>query len=57
MVGDKPEVDLKLAKEIGMTTVWVKHGRWTKEEGAVNFDYVDYEVEDLKELQDLLYNS
>jgi len=50
MVGDKPEVDLKLAKTLGMTTVWMKHGRWAKSEGNTHFDYVDHEITDLREL-------
>jgi HAD superfamily hydrolase (TIGR01509 family) len=54
MVGDKPEVDLKLAKELGMQTVWMKYGGWTKRLGNARFDYVDHEIRDLKQLLGLL---
>ena len=50
MVGDKPQVDLVLAKELGMKTVWVKHGDWAKRLARTSFDYVDYEINDLKQL-------
>jgi putative hydrolase of the HAD superfamily len=54
MVGDKPEVDLKLAKELGMMTVWMKHGDWAGREGARRFDYVDHEITDLRQLLEML---
>lgn len=50
MVGDKPEVDLKLAKELGMTTVWIRYGKWTEHLGNRHFDYVDHEIKDFKQL-------
>jgi HAD superfamily hydrolase (TIGR01662 family) len=50
MVGDKPQVDLQLAKELGMTTVWIKHGDWARRQGKNHFDYVDHEITDLKQL-------
>jgi putative hydrolase of the HAD superfamily len=50
MVGDKPQVDLKLAKELGMKTVWMKHGDWAKRQGKNHFDYVDYSIRDLDQL-------
>jgi len=50
MVGDKPQKDLILAKEIGMTTVWMKFGRWSDAHRGFKFPYVDYEIENLKEL-------
>ncbi|MBW2996990.1 HAD-IA family hydrolase [Candidatus Woesearchaeota archaeon] len=50
MIGDKPQVDLKLAKELGMKTVWVKYGNWAKRQGKRHFDYVDHEVTDILQL-------
>lgn len=53
MFGDKPEVDLKLAKELGMLTVWVKHGMWAEHEKKSKFSYVDYYAtgaEDIKQI-------
>ena len=52
MMGDKPEVDLKLAKELGMRTVWVKHGYWAEQEGNRKFSYVDYEIKGFKKFFD-----
>ena len=57
MLGDKPEVDLKLAKELGMTTIWTKQGLWAKKEGDKKFGYVDYEVTCLKEVIDIVQNE
>lgn len=54
MVGDKPQVDLELAKEIGMKTVWMKYGNWAKRQGDRHFDYVDHEINDLSELLDII---
>ncbi|MBT5022933.1 HAD-IIIA family hydrolase [Candidatus Woesearchaeota archaeon] len=48
MMGDKPEVDLELAKKIGMRTVWVKHGDWAKSLENKRFDYIDYEIRGYK---------
>jgi HAD superfamily hydrolase (TIGR01509 family) len=53
MVGDKPEVDLKLAKELGMTTVWMKHGHWAEREKRT-FEYVDHEITELRQLLEML---
>lgn len=50
MVGDKPEVDLKLAKTLGMKTIHVNRGVWMSYESAKHFDCVDIEVKKLKEL-------
>jgi len=49
MVGDKPEFDLKLAKKLGFTTIWIKHGDWAMKEKKKP-GYVDHEIHDLKEL-------
>jgi putative hydrolase of the HAD superfamily len=54
MVGDKPQVDLKLAKELGMKTVWMKHGDWAKEFEEDHFSYVDYEITDLRQIIEIL---
>ncbi|MBW3003385.1 HAD family hydrolase [Candidatus Woesearchaeota archaeon] len=51
MVGDKPEVDLRLAKKLGMKTVWIKHGSWSKQLKGKKFSYVDYTVTDFKQLR------
>lgn len=53
MVGDKPEVDLKPAKELGMTTIWIKYGKWTDKLGNTRFDFVDHEVKGLKQLLEI----
>ncbi len=54
MVGDKPQVDLEIAKRLGMKTVWMKHGRWASVQGETHFHYVDHEIKDLKELAGLV---
>jgi len=54
MVGDKPQVDLELAKKLGMKTIWMKHGEWTRRLGDTHFDYVDYEITDLKQLLEIM---
>ncbi|MFC1752930.1 HAD-IA family hydrolase [Thermoproteota archaeon] len=54
MVGDKPQVDLKFAKELGMKTILVKHGIWLEHETGNKFDYVDHEIKDLKEIIDIV---
>jgi len=53
MVGDKPQVDLKLAKSLGMKTVWIKHGLWSESLGGT-FSYVDYTITDLKQLPEVM---
>ncbi|MBU2561404.1 MAG: HAD-IIIA family hydrolase [Nanoarchaeota archaeon] len=54
MVGDKPQVDLKLAKELGMKTVWMKHGSWAQMQGVNHFEYVDYEITGMKQLLEII---
>ncbi|MBW2967217.1 HAD-IA family hydrolase [Candidatus Woesearchaeota archaeon] len=54
MVGDKPQVDLKLAHSLGMKTVWVRHGDWARRNGGMKFDYVDHEIDDLKDLPGII---
>lgn len=44
MVGDHPEVDLVMAKELGMTTVWTREGV-DEEHRAREYDYVDHVVD------------
>lgn len=50
MVGDKPIVDLQLAKKLGMKTVWMKHGRWAGLAKGRKFSFVDHEITDLRQL-------
>jgi putative hydrolase of the HAD superfamily len=52
MVGDKPLVDLELAKKLGMKTVWMQHGRWSEiaNRKRLRFKFVDHKIKDLKEL-------
>ncbi len=50
MVGDNPGSDLILAKKLGMTTVWMKHGRWAVTLKNRKFRYVDYTITDLRQL-------
>jgi HAD superfamily hydrolase (TIGR01509 family) len=54
MVGDKPEVDLQLGKKLGMKTVWIKHGDWSKALAGKKFNYVDCEITDLRELLNIM---
>ncbi|MBN1544828.1 HAD-IA family hydrolase [Candidatus Woesearchaeota archaeon] len=54
MVGDKPQVDLKLAKELGMKTVWMKHGSWAQMQGREHFEYVDYEITSMNQLLEII---
>jgi putative hydrolase of the HAD superfamily len=54
MVGDKPQVDLELAKKLGIRTVWMKHGRWSEREAGRKFDFVDFEISETKQLLDVI---
>ena len=54
MFGDKPEVDLQLAKKLGMETVWVIHGNWAADLKNNTFDYIDHKVENLRQLREFL---
>jgi HAD superfamily hydrolase (TIGR01509 family) len=54
MVGDKPQVDLELAKSLGMKTVWMKHGDWARMQGESHFEYVDYEITELSQLLEII---
>ena len=51
MVGDKPEVDLKLAKKLGMETVWIKKGSWARKLKGKKFSYVDHSISDFGNLR------
>ncbi|MBT7902284.1 HAD-IA family hydrolase [Candidatus Woesearchaeota archaeon] len=48
MMGDKPEVDLELAKKMGLRTIWAKHGSWAEQEENKNFHYVDCQISGFK---------
>jgi HAD superfamily hydrolase (TIGR01509 family) len=50
MIGDKPQYDLLPAKQVGMKTVWIKHGIWADTYKNKKFKYVDWEIKDLREL-------
>lgn len=54
MIGDKPQIDLRLAKQLGMMTVWLRYGRWSERLGDVRYDYVDWTLKDLKGLLRIL---
>ncbi|MBW2964657.1 HAD-IA family hydrolase [Candidatus Woesearchaeota archaeon] len=54
MVGDKPQVDLELAAQLGMKTVWVKRGRWARSQGDSFFHYVTHEITELKQLSEVM---
>lgn len=55
MVGDKPQVDLSLAKELGITTVQVNKGVWISRHKNEVFDYVDYKVDNVKKILDIRF--
>ena len=50
MVGDKPEMDLKPAKEMGMATVWMRRGDWASRRKGKKFKYIDHEIRKLSDL-------
>ncbi|HII72655.1 TPA: HAD-IA family hydrolase [Candidatus Woesearchaeota archaeon] len=52
MIGDKPWADLVLAKELGMKTIWMRHGPWGND--GKQYDYVDHSINDLNDLCGLL---
>jgi putative hydrolase of the HAD superfamily len=54
MVGDKPEMDLKPAKEMGFATVWMRRGDWASRRKAKKFKYVDYEISRISDLLRIL---
>lgn len=52
-VGDHAQTDLYTPKKLGMTTVWAKEGgHWSKQ--SVDYNYIDFEIEDMKELPKIL---
>ncbi len=53
MIGDAPEIDLVTAKELGMRTIWAKHGV-SKAKRSKHFSYVDAEIESMGELASTL---
>jgi putative hydrolase of the HAD superfamily len=53
MVGDHPEVDHLMAKELGMVTVWITEGIDEKHKKK-KYDYVDYTVDKLTEVPELV---
>ena len=57
MVGDKPQVDLELAKRLGMTTVWMKYGGWSEDLKGKKFSYVDHAITDLRQLIEITKNK
>ena len=54
MVGDKPEMDLKPAKEMGFATAWMKRGHWASLRKGKRFKYVDFEIKKLSQLLKIL---
>lgn len=54
MVGDKPEVDLKLAKKLGMKTAWIMYGSWADKLKGKHFNYVDYKIKHFKQLKEII---
>jgi len=52
MVGDRPETDLICSKELGMTTVLVKHGQWSH-----SVPYADFEIEKITQLPKIFEKS
>jgi len=54
MVGDKPEFDLKLAKKLGMKTVWFVYGDWAEHKKNKKLKYVDHKVKHLKQLHKIV---
>ncbi|MEM4336692.1 MAG: HAD family hydrolase [Candidatus Woesearchaeota archaeon] len=54
MVGDKPEIDLKPAKEMGFTTVWIKRGHWASMRKNKKFRFVDFEIKKISELLNIV---
>ena len=49
MVGDKPYADLRLAKQLGLETVWFRYGPWAARVKKKPW-YVDYSIKDIKDL-------
>lgn len=50
MIGDKPEMDLKPAKSLGMKTIWAKSGNWASKRKGKKFNYVDYKIRDIEKV-------
>lgn len=53
MVGDHPEVDHSMAKELGMVTVWVTEGLDDVHKKK-SYSYVDYKLDKVSEVADLV---
>jgi putative hydrolase of the HAD superfamily len=47
VIGDHPETDLLTAKNIGMTTIWLRKGPFSKERQKYSYSYIDYESRDI----------
>lgn len=55
MVGDRLDNDIAPANKIGMTTIWIKQGFWKYMSVSSDIEKADYEVENLSEVCQLLY--
>ena len=52
MIGDKQHVDLELAHALGMTTIWIRHGDFAKNDTKQAF--TDHMIHDLIEIKEIL---
>ena len=50
-VGDHPETDLITAKQLGMTTIWLKKGEYASQK---KYNYVDFEIDEIADLAKIL---
>lgn len=53
MVGDNPPIDLAMAKELGMETVWQRQGLFGAAHDA-SYPYIDHIVDDILEVESLV---
>lgn len=53
MIGDNPPKDLITAKELGIVTVWQRQGVLGQQKEE-SFSYVDYVIDDIKEVVELV---
>ncbi len=54
MIGDRLDNDIVPANDLGMYTIWIKHGNWICAEPKEELEYPDWTIRSLKELKELV---
>lgn len=54
VVGDRVDVEIKQGKELGMKTVWLRHGNHKERRPKDSGEVPDYEINEFSELPEIL---